>query len=221
MSYWLSLMLITSFASRLGEQSLAVMTYTQSVQRLVILFSISLGLGTEILIGRMIGAGQFDAAYREVIKSVRIGLLISTSAILLVALAAPHLIRLFSTDSAIISGGVLLLHLAIFYEPARVFNIVIINALRATGDARFAIKIGVITQWGLSVPLCWYCGVRLHGGLPAIWVVMLAEEWLRGLIVRRRWMQRRWMKYAQRSRDKIQNATELQLIHAQPDSISG
>ena len=219
MSYWLSLMLITSFASRLGEQSLAVMTYTQSVQRLVILFSISLGLGTEILIGRMIGADQFEEAYREVIKSVRIGLMITTSAILLVALAAPRLLGLFSSDPSIIAGGVLLLHLAVFYEPARVFNIVIINALRATGDARFAIKVGVITQWGLSVPLCWYCGVRLHGGLPAIWLVMMSEEWLRGLIVRRRWMKRRWLKYAQRSRDNVHNLADLQLIQPQPDVV--
>src|ERR1700712_5203908 len=38
MSYWVSLMVITSFASHLGPVSLATMTYTQQVQRLVILF---------------------------------------------------------------------------------------------------------------------------------------------------------------------------------------
>ncbi|HET7537135.1 MAG TPA: MATE family efflux transporter, partial [Candidatus Didemnitutus sp.] len=58
MSYWVSLMVITSFAARLGETSLATMTYTQNVLRLVILFSIALGLGTEIYIGRLIGAGE-------------------------------------------------------------------------------------------------------------------------------------------------------------------
>jgi putative MATE family efflux protein len=207
MSYWVSLMVITSFASRLGETSLAVMTYTQSVQRLVILFSLALGLGTEILIAQMIGAGRFEEAYREVLKSVRMGLMITTGAILLVAMGASELLGLFSHDPVIIAAGVFLLRLSIIYEPARVYNIVIINALRATGDARFPLKVAAITQWGLSVPLCWICGVYLHWGLPAIWLVMMSEEWLRGLIMDRRWKKRGWMKHAQRSREQVSGDT--------------
>ena len=200
MSYWVSLMVITSFAARLGGESLATMTYTQNVQRLVILFSIALGLGTEILIGRLIGAGEFEEAYRQVVRSVRTGLIVATSGIVLVALAAPQLIGLFSHDPVIVAGGVFLLRLSVIYEPGRVFNIVIINALRATGDARFPIKIAVCSEWLLSVPLCWLLGLKLHWGLTGIWIAMLSEEWLRGLIMAWRWKKRRWLKYAHRSR---------------------
>ena len=202
LSYWLSLMVITSFAARLGAESLATMTYTQNVQRLVILFSISLGLGTEIYIGRLIGAGEFEAAYHEVLKIVRTGLQITTTAILVVALAAPQLLGLFSHDPVILAGGTLLLRMSIIYEPGRVFNIVVINALRATGDASFPIKIAICTEWLFSVPLCWLLGLRLHWGLPGIWLAMMIEEWLRGLIMYRRWKQRRWLSHAQRSRDE-------------------
>ena len=207
MSYWVSLMVITSFVARLGGDSLATMTYTQNVQRLVILFSVALGLGTEILIGRLIGAGEFEEAYRLVLRSVRTGLLISFGAILVVAAAAPQLLGLFSHDAAIIAGGVLLLRLSIVYEPGRVFNIVTINALRATGDARFPIQIAMVSQWFLSVPLCWLVGVRLHWGLPGIWVVMMTEEWLRGLIMYRRWTKRAWLKHARRSREQVAGDT--------------
>ncbi|MBI2498575.1 MAG: MATE family efflux transporter [Opitutae bacterium] len=207
MSYWLSLMVITSFVARLGGDSLATMAYTQNVQRLVILSSIALGLGTEILIGRLIGAGEFEEAYRQVLRSVRTGLLISTGAILLAAAVAPQLLGLFSHDATVIAGGVLLLRLSIVYEPGRVFNIVTINALRATGDARFPIQIAMCSQWFLSVPLCWLVGVRLHGGLPGIWVVMMAEEWLRGLIMYRRWTRRDWLKHAHRSREQVSGDT--------------
>ncbi len=207
MSYWVSLMVITSFAARLGEESLATMTYTQNVQRLVILFSIALGLGTEILIGRLIGAGAFEEAYHQVLKSVRTGLIMATGAILVVAAAAAPLIGVFSHDPAIIAGGVLLLRLSILYEPGRVFNIVIINALRATGDARFPIQIAACSEWFLSVPLCWFFGLKLHWGLPGIWIAMMSEEWLRGLIMARRWKQRRWLKYAHHSRAQVTRET--------------
>ncbi|SDS58078.1 MATE family efflux transporter [Opitutus sp. GAS368] len=211
MSYWVSLMVITSFAARLGGESLATMTYTQNVQRLVILFSIALGLGTEILIGRLIGAGDFDEAYRQVLKSIRTGLLISTGGILLVAVFATPLLGLFSHDATIIAGGVLLLRMSVLYEPGRVFNIVGINALRATGDARFPVQIAACSQWLLSVPLCWLFGLKLGWGLPGIWGAMMFEEWLRGLIMYRRWKRRDWLKYAHRSRDQV-SARTLPLI---------
>jgi putative MATE family efflux protein len=206
MSYWLSLMVITSFAAKLGTESLAQMTYTQQVQRLVILFSISLGLGTEILIGRMIGAGEFEAAYREVMKNLRTGFMIATGAIVVVAIFAPQLLGLFSHDTVIIAGGTLLLRLSIFYEPGRVFNIVIINSLRATGDARFPVQIAMFSEWFIGVPLAWFLSMKLHWGLPGIWIAMMIEEWLRGLIMYRRWTQRRWLKYAHYSRAQVTGA---------------
>jgi putative MATE family efflux protein len=211
MSYWVSLMVITSFAARLGAESLATMTYTMNVQRLVILFSIALGLGTEILIGRLIGAGEFEEAYQRVMESVRAGLLIATGAILVVVVFAKPLLGLFSHNAAIIAGGVWLLRMSVAYEPGRVFNIVIINALRATGDARFPIQIAACSQWLLSVPLCWLFGITLGWGLTGIWIAMMIEEWLRGLLMYRRWKRRDWLKYAQRSRSQV-SANTLPLI---------
>jgi putative MATE family efflux protein len=203
MSYWLGLMTVTSFAARMGEQSLAVMTYTQNVQRLVILFSISLGLGTEILIGRLIGAGQFEEAYRQVLKILRTALIIATSAILLVAATAPHLLGIFTHDAAIIAGGTLLLRMAVILEPGRVFNIIVINSLRATGDARFPVQFGFFSMWGVWVPLAWFLGLKLGWGVPGIWIAMTTDEWLRGMVMFRRWTTRRWLKYAQRSREQV------------------
>ncbi len=214
LSYWLSLMVITSFAARLGGESLATMTYTQNVQRLVILFSISLGLGTEILIGRLIGAGAFEEAYQEVMKSVRTGLMIAFGGMVVVATFAPHLIGLFSHDPVIITGGVLLLRMSVVYEPGRVFNIVIINSLRATGDARFPVQIAMFSEWFFSVPLCWLFGLKLGWGLPGIWAAMMTEEWVRGLLMARRWKQRRWLKYAHRSRAQVAKVTTEMLPQA-------
>ncbi len=213
LSWWLQMMVITSFAARMGGESLATMTYTVNIQRLVILFSLALGMGTEILIGRLIGAGEFEAAYQRVLQSVRTGLLIATGAILVVVVFARPLLELFSHNPAIIAGGILLLRLSILYEPGRVFNIVIINALRATGDARFPIQIAACSQWLLCVPFSWLLGITLGWGLTGIWVAMMTEEWLRGLIMYRRWKRRDWLKHAERSRDQA-SANALPIIPA-------
>jgi putative MATE family efflux protein len=211
LSYWLTVMVITSFVARLGTDSLAALTYTRQVTLLVILFTVAIGLGTEIYIGRMIGAGEFEGAYREVLRSVRWGIVIAgVLGVLVAALAAP-LLGIFSHRADIVAAGALLLRLTVVYEPGRVLNIVVINALRATGDARFPVMVAAVSQWCVCVPLCWLIGLKLGGGLTGIWITLLFEEWIRGLIMYRRWKSRRWLPHAHRSRDAVSAGRALPL----------
>jgi len=206
LSYCFMMMMITSFVARGGVTSLAQLVYTQQMQRFIMLFSFSVGLGTEILVGRFIGSGDFEAAYHEVMKSLRTGFIITTSAVVTVAIFAPQLLGLFSHDAAVIAGASLLLRLCVIYEPGRVFNIIVINALRATGNARFPVQVALVSQWLFVVPMAWFLGLKLGWGLPGIWAALMTEEWVRGMIMFRRWTQRRWLKYAHRSRAQVSNA---------------
>jgi Na+-driven multidrug efflux pump len=203
MSYWLALMTVTTFTARLGGDSLAIQSYSLQIERVVLLFSLSLGLGTEILIGHLVGAGQFEEAYHTLLKSVRTGLILVMCAIVPIALLAPFALGCFTKDAGIIAGGTLLLRLAIILEPGRVFNIVVINSLRATGDVWFPISMGAFSMWGVWVPLAWLLGIKLGLVLPGIWISMIVDEWLRGLMMHRRWKQRHWMKSARRSHEIV------------------
>ncbi len=203
MTYWLAFLLITSFIGRMGAESLSIMAYSQTVQALVILFSLSLGLGTEIVVGRLIGAGDFEAAYRQLLRSLKLSLGLCASGIVIIALIAPQLIGLFSHDPAVIKGGTLLLRISVILELGRVFNIVVINSLRATGDARFPVKVGIVCMWLLWVPNSWFLGLHLGWGLVGIWIAMTCDEWLRGIIMYHRWVKRRWLPAAERSRAEV------------------
>ncbi len=200
LSYWLAFLLITSFIGSLGAESLSIMAYSQTVQALVILFSLSLGLGTEIVVGRLIGAGDFEGAYRQLLSSLKLSLGLCAGGMVIIALIAPHLIGLFTQNPAVIKGGALLLRISVVLELGRVFNIVVINSLRATGDARFPVKVGAICMWLLWVPNSWFLGLHLGWGLVGIWIAMTCDEWLRGLLMYHRWKTRRWLPAAERSR---------------------
>lgn len=207
LSYWLAFMVVTSFIGRLGAESLSIMAYTQTVQTLVIQFSLALGLGTEIVVGRLIGTGDFEAAYRQLLSSLKLCLLLTAGGMLIIALIAPHLIGLFSHDPKIIAGGALLLRIAVVLEIGRVFNIVVINSLRATGDVRFPLGIGIIFMWLFWVPNSWFLGLHLGWGLVGIWIAMSGDEWVRGIIMYYRWVRRRWLPAAERSRAAVLSHT--------------
>ena len=208
MCYWTAFVLVTTFVSRLGTESLAVQSYTLNIQRFAMLFSFSIGLGTEILIGHMVGAGLFEDAYHRLLGSVRTAMVVVTCVMVLVAVAAPSLIGIFTRNPAIIATSTLLLRMAILLEPGRVLNVVIISSLRATGDVGFPIQMAVLSMWLVWVPLAWLLGIRLGFGLAGIWVAMMTDEWLRGLLMYRRWKERRWVRHAERSRARVAEAAD-------------
>ena len=202
--YWLALMTVTTFNARIGEASLAAATYSIQIMGWVIIFADSIGLGTEILIGHRIGDGDLERAYHELLRSLRIGILIACLTSAAMALAAPLVARAFTRDALTASLIVAVLRIGMLLEPGRVFNIVVINALRATGDTRFPLLAGIASMWGVWVPLAWFLGIHCGLGVVGVWLSMCCDEWLRGLLMYRRWKRRTWVAHAQQSRQALQ-----------------
>jgi putative MATE family efflux protein len=199
-SYWVAFMVITTFIARMGATQLATQTYTLNIERWVIIVNVSIGLATEIMIGHLIGAGLFEAAYKELLRSLRTAFCIAIGGMIVLSAVAPWLIGVFTGTQAIILGGTVLIRLGLILEPGRVFNVVVINSLRATGDARFPVFAGFLSMWGVWVPLAWFLGLKLGLGLVGIWISMICDEWLRGMLMYQRWRKRKWLPAAHRSR---------------------
>ena len=202
-SWWLAFMTVTSFVALMGGERLVVQSYTMQILYVVIIFSISIALGTEIIIGHLIGAGRFEEAYTELMRNLRTSFFLAMAAIGLVATFAPLLLGIFTSNPAVIAGGTLLLRMSLLLEPGRVVNIVVINGLRATGDVKFPIFLGLLSMWGVWVPLAWLLGLKMGWGLPGVWIAMMCDEWLRGMMMYRRWKHRRWLPHAERVRERV------------------
>lgn len=196
----LAFMTTTSFAARMGTEALATQSYAMQLLLLVIICTVSLGLGNEIVTGHLVGAGAFEEAYHELRRNLRLGITMATVLIVAVAAFAPQLLGIFTDNPAVIAGGSVILRMAVLIEPGRVLNVLVVFAMRATGDARYPLKLAILGMWGLWVPLAWLFGLKLGWGLPGLWLAMLIDEWARGLMNLRRWNSRRWLVHAERSR---------------------
>jgi putative MATE family efflux protein len=208
MCYWTAFVFVTTFVARLGPDALATQTYVLNIQRFAMLFSFSIGLGTEILIGHLIGAGEYEKAYRALLRSLRTGLILVSVAIVCVAAAAPMLLGAFTKSATILAAGTILLRMAVILEPGRVFNVVVISSLRATGDVWFPIKMAALSMWCIWVPLAWFLGIHMGFGLIGVWIAMMTDEWLRGVLMYWRWKTRRWLPHAKRSRAHVVGAID-------------
>lgn len=158
------------------------------------LFGLAMGQGTQILIGHMVDAGNFEGAYRQLLKSLKSSVYITMALAIVITIFSKSLLGIFTEDTEIIYMGSTLLMLCLVLEPGRTFNLVVISSLRATGDATISVKAGVISMWGIGVPLAYLLGIKLGFGLPGIWIDFIVDEWFRGISMYYRWKSRAWEK---------------------------
>lgn len=201
LGYRAAFMVSLAGAARLGVVALATHAYTLQLLRYVLLVSLAIGWACEIMVGRLVGGGQFSQARALVRKGVRNGLMASGGLALAAALAAPWLMRVFTKDPHVIQAAQTLLWIAVALETGRVFNLIVTGALRATGDVIYPVAAS-IGSFVLVLGLGSYVLGRSLG-LPGIFIAYAADEWVRGLLMMARWHWHGWLPHARSSQRRV------------------
>ncbi|OIJ10502.1 MATE family efflux transporter [Anaerobacillus alkalilacustris] len=191
-AYNTSQIAITYFIASMGTIALTSKVYTQNIMMFILLFSVAIGQGTQILIGQYVGAEKFTAAYVRCIKSLKIAILVSTAMAIIFSMFSKSIFSIFTNNTDIINLGSTLILLTIILEPGRAFNLVLISSLRAAGDVKYPVYIGILSMWGVAVVLSYILGIHFGLGLIGVWIAFSADEWLRGLLMLKRWRSKKW-----------------------------
>ena len=189
-------MMFFYYVTFLGDQAMAARQYASNLSQFIYMFATAVAMGTSIIVGRQVGAARQDDAYRRVWKSTRIGFAGTSFMVAVIIVLREPLMRLFTSDAVVIRMGMNVLLLSLVLETGRSINIVIINCLRATGDAQYPVWIGMLSMVGMSLPLGYLLVFRLDMGLAGVWLAIAADEWTRAVIMFFRWRSRKWERYA-------------------------
>ncbi|XJZ27822.1 MATE family efflux transporter [Bacillota bacterium Lsc_1132] len=192
LSYQFSQLVITGFVVTIGTDALAARVYILNISMICFLFTLAIAQGTQLLVARYIGGRQFERALKRGIKTLKIAMLASLLASLLIALTGSPILKIFTENANIIAIGLPVLWSIVFIEPGRAMNIVLMSSLKSAGDVRFPVIIGVISMWGVAVVLSYLLGIHFGLGLLGIWLAQGADEWLRGIFALKRWLGSPW-----------------------------
>lgn len=184
------------YTTYLGEAALAAKQYASNISMFIYLFAFAVGIGTSIMVGRFVGAGRTDDAYKRVWMSVRSASIATLIVVALVMLFREQLVGMFTDDAEVLKLGAQVLLYSLVLETGRTINIVIVNSLRASGDAKYPLWIGMFSMVGMSLSLGYLFVFHLNLGLAGIWLAIAADEWLRAFIFYFRWRSRAWEKHA-------------------------
>ena len=184
--------IVTQMIVGFGMDAMTAKTYAFNLVSLVIAWSVSIGVGTLILVAHSVGARDFENANRQMHRSMFINSVVSTFVVAFLWFFSDQIFSNFTTNASILNIAKALLAVSIFCEPLRAMNIVMAYALSSAGDSRFNAVAGPVIMWVIGLPLCYFIGVKLGFGVLGIWVGLSLDELLRGIVYYSRWRMRKW-----------------------------
>ena len=181
-----------AFVASMGEASLTVQTIYFQISSFIFFGGSAISMANEVIVGRLVGAAKPQEAYRHTFTALRFGLGVTALFVAIVFLAREQIMELLSLSEVHKQVMRPLFYLTLGLEFGRTLNIVFVNALRASGDARFPFAMGVIFMWGVSIPVGWLLGIHLGYGILGVWIGFFCDEWLRGSANTARWISKKW-----------------------------
>ena len=179
----------------IGTDAMAAMTLINPVQGLMIGALCGLSQAAGILIGKMLGNGENDNAYRAGKKLLVYGFAASALLSVLIVLASPWYVKIYRVDETVrrLTTQILLAYAII--APFKVGNMILGGGIiRSGGKTRYVMVIDLIGTWGFGVPLGLLSAFILKLPIPYVYFILSLEECIRfgiSLVVFRKksWMQ--------------------------------
>ncbi len=184
--------IVFAFVASLGKENLSVQTIYFQISMMIMLIGQAISVANEIIIGKLVGARYFNIAYKHTWVALYLSIVASLAVALLNFILQDFTMGVLKLEYVLKELMIPLFMLSIFLEVFRSFNIVMVNALRASGDAKFPFFSGLIFMMGVSLPvgyaLCFYVGL----GIVGVWLGFCADEFLRCLVNAYRWKSKKW-----------------------------
>ena len=162
----------------LGEVTTAAHTIANTVESAFYIPGFGMQTAAATLAGNAYGARdekQMDSLAAMFIP-LEIALMILSGATLF--LTAPFLIRLFSTNDAVIQLGASVLRMVAVSEPFYGFSIIIEGFMMGVGKTKLPFVFNLIGMWLVRIIGTFLCTQIFHLGLVSAWACMIAHNLL-------------------------------------------
>lgn len=164
------LMIATAVAARLGDADIAAHQIVLSLWSLLAFALDAIAIAGQAIIGRYLGAGDTEGARAACRRMVEWGIAAGVVLGLLVVVARPLFLPLFTSDSAVKDAALPALLLVALAQPICGVVFVLDGVLMGAGDGPYlaramVLTLAVFTPVALLVPM-------FGGGLTALWGAM-------------------------------------------------
>jgi MATE family, multidrug efflux pump len=200
-AFFVTFTVAASVAARIGNTTLAAHQIGAQIWTFCALFLDSTAIAAQALIGRLLGAGQVDAALALARRLLTAGALLGVAFGVVLAAGALVVPRAFTSDAGVISKAHVLWPWLVLMMPVNGWVFALDGILFGAGDLRFMRNVTIAGALGGYLPLT-LATAEFGWGLTGIWVGISAFIWIRAAIGYARWRGRRWLVGGARMADE-------------------
>ncbi|NLD51896.1 MAG: MATE family efflux transporter [Clostridiales bacterium] len=192
MSISLGQIVFAGMVARLGTHALAAHHLSIQIESLGYMPGYGFAVAAATLVGQSLGAGQPAEARSLGLRAIRTGVWVMSTMGLIMFVFANQLISLFTPDSTVRLIGTGLIRICAFEQPFSALSIIVPGALRGAGDTATPFYIALFSMWGIRIVLAWLLGTVFNLGVQGIWVAMVLDLAVRGMLLLRRFLSNKW-----------------------------
>jgi MATE family multidrug resistance protein len=182
--------LVTVFAARLDEASLAAHGIAINVISTTYMVPLGIGSAAAVRVGQAVGRKDPRGAAAAGWSAVLLSTLFMGAAGVALWVVPKWILEIYTHDSQVIRIGVTLLRIAAFFELFDGFQTVTTGALRGLGDTRTPMLAHFGGYWMVGLPLAYVLCFSLRWGASGLWVGLLAALILIGTALLAVWRRR-------------------------------
>ncbi|HLZ44336.1 MAG TPA: MATE family efflux transporter [Gemmatimonadales bacterium] len=182
-------MWLTRFTSRFGTPALAALGVGHKMEGLGFIAISGFALSASALVGQNLGAGQEARAQQAVRLTVGYCLLVTVTTAVAFLLIPARLVALFTSDSRVITDGVLYLRVISLAQIGQSFELILEGALAGAGYT-FWPQIVSTTLTAMRIPFAAWWSRAI--GLLGIWLALSVTAISRGVAMILFWKGGRW-----------------------------
>ncbi len=171
--WWLemaSFAAFTTLVAKMGDASMAASQAFVALLSISFMQAIGLAMAVQTLVGQYIGSAQQEYAERSFRSGLKLAVLLAGAIAILFSSLPGLLMGIFTNDPEVIRLGRPLMIIGALFQFFDAFGIVADGALRGAGDTRWPFVIRFALAWLVFVPLAYWMGIVLEGGLTWAWV---------------------------------------------------
>jgi putative MATE family efflux protein len=173
-SSWVGLVRIVSI---FGSGALAGYTIAVRIFIFTLMPAWGFSNAAATLVGQNLGAKQPERAERSVWITGVVNMLFCALVSLIYIFGNEPLIRLFSSEPAVVSAGAQCLRIVAYGYIAYAWGMVMPQAFNGAGDTLTPTKINFFCFWLLEIPLAWVLAIKWGGKQAGVyWSIVIAES---------------------------------------------
>lgn len=194
--FQLGKVLVSTFVATYGTMQIAANGVTNSLSTLCYTTEMAMQMAVVTVIGQCVGANDYDQAKYYIKKMIMYSYILGIIDNLILFVIAPYALRLYSLqDETLAIAQTILTMECLAVASIHPFAFVLPTCMRAAGDAKYTMVIGVLSMFAARVVGAYVLGTVLGYGVVGTRIAMYIDWIVRIIFFVYRYLSNKWTQY--------------------------